>query len=246
MIMKENKYDEPSFFASYSEMPRSKEGLEAAGEWHELRTMLPVLAGKKVLDLGCGFGWHCRYAREQGAASVVGIDLSENMLRRARELSGDSGIEYRRMAIEDVGPELGTFDVVISSLALHYVQHLAPVYARIRECLHPGGWLVLSTEHPIFTARAEQDWHYGPQGELQHWPVDHYQDEGVRETHFLSEPVLKYHRTLATQLNELIQAGFEIRRVEESKPSPEMMERVPGMRDEKRRPMFLMIAATKS
>lgn len=47
MIMKENKYDEPSFFASYSEMPRSKEGLEAAGEWHELRTMLPVLAGKK-------------------------------------------------------------------------------------------------------------------------------------------------------------------------------------------------------
>ena len=56
--MKENKYDDPTFFGKYSQMPRSKEGLAAAGEWHVLRRMLPPFEGKRVLDLGCGFGWH--------------------------------------------------------------------------------------------------------------------------------------------------------------------------------------------
>lgn len=64
--MKQNIYDDPGFFERYSAMPRSVEGLRQAGEWHELRAMLPPLQGRSLLDLGCGFGWHCRYAAEQG------------------------------------------------------------------------------------------------------------------------------------------------------------------------------------
>jgi 2-polyprenyl-3-methyl-5-hydroxy-6-metoxy-1,4-benzoquinol methylase len=244
--MKQNKYDEAEFFGNYSQMARSTQGLEAAGEWHELQTMLPELKGKNVLDLGCGFGWHCRYAREQQARSVVGVDLSENMLQRAREMTDDPHIEYQRMAIEDIDFAPGQFDVVISSLALHYIEHLDQVYAKINACLVHGGTFVLSAEHPIFTARAEQDWHYGPEGEILHWPVDHYHEEGQRVANFLNQDVVKYHRTMATHLNELIQAGFVVQQVAESKPSPEMMEQVPGMRDENRRPMFLMIAAVKA
>ena len=60
--MKENKYDDSVFFEQYSHMPRSEQGLSAAGEWPALKALLPELAGKRVLDLGCGFGWHCRYA----------------------------------------------------------------------------------------------------------------------------------------------------------------------------------------
>ncbi|MDQ0173133.1 class I SAM-dependent methyltransferase [Paenibacillus tundrae] len=243
--MKQNKYDEPEFFANYSQMARSQQGLEAAGEWHELRTMLPDLKNKDVLDLGCGFGWHCRYARQQQAKSVIGIDLSENMLQRAVQMTDDPKIEYRLQAIEDIHFAPEQFDVVISSLALHYLQRLDEVYAKINTCLKSGGTLVLSVEHPIFTARAEQDWHYGAQGEIQHWPVDHYQQEGRRVARFLDQDVVKYHRTVATHLNELINAGFVIQQVAESKPSSDMVEQVPGMRDELRRPMFLMIAASK-
>lgn len=64
--MKENKYDEEIFFEKYSRMDRSRQGLQAAGEWSELQKLLPDFTGKRVLDLGCGYGWHCRYAAEQG------------------------------------------------------------------------------------------------------------------------------------------------------------------------------------
>ena len=80
----ENKYDDPVFFEKYSQMDRSREGLAGAGEWQTLRSILPEFSGKRVLDLGCGYGWHCIYAAEQGAASVLGLDLSEKMLAEAR------------------------------------------------------------------------------------------------------------------------------------------------------------------
>lgn len=82
--MKQNKYDDDIFFNKYSNMSRSKNGLEGAGEWHELKKMLPNFKDKRVLDLGCGFGWHCRYAVENDAKSVIGIDISQKMLSEAK------------------------------------------------------------------------------------------------------------------------------------------------------------------
>ena len=83
--MKKNIYEDPEFFIKYSDMPRSIGGLDAAGEWPSFRALLPELRGKRLLDLGCGFGWQSRYAREQQAQSVVGVDLSEKMLARAKQ-----------------------------------------------------------------------------------------------------------------------------------------------------------------
>ena len=76
-MMKENKYDDEVFFKKYSEMSRSKYGLKGAGEWYQFKKLLPDFKGKRVLDLGCGYGWHCAYAAENGANSVLGVDLSE-------------------------------------------------------------------------------------------------------------------------------------------------------------------------
>lgn len=52
--MKENKYDDSVFFQKYSEMSRSKYGLQGAGEWQEFQKMMPDFSDKEVLDLGCG------------------------------------------------------------------------------------------------------------------------------------------------------------------------------------------------
>lgn len=76
-------------------MDRSKEGLAGAGEWETLKELLPDFTGKRMLDLGCGYGWHCIYAMEHGAASAVGIDISRKMLEVAREKTPYPQVEYR-------------------------------------------------------------------------------------------------------------------------------------------------------
>ncbi|NQX43289.1 Methyltransferase domain-containing protein [Pedobacter steynii] len=243
--MKENKYDDPGFFVSYGNMPRSVEGLNAAGEWQVLQKMLPDFEGKSVLDLGCGFGWHCIYAKQQGAKRVVGIDLSEKMLETAENKSVGLDIEYRQMAIEDIDFSKEEFDVVISSLAFHYVKDFSLICRKINHCLKPGGHFIFSQEHPVFTSRPEQDWYVDEAGNRLHWPLDHYQEEGIRRTSFLGHTVTKYHRTVETVFNALIDSQFRLRRISEPKPAEETLIAYPEMKDEKRRPIFLMVAAIK-
>jgi 2-polyprenyl-3-methyl-5-hydroxy-6-metoxy-1,4-benzoquinol methylase len=94
--MSQNIYDRPDFFEGYSRLGRSVSGLDGAVEWPALRALLPDMNGLKVLDLGCGFGWFCRWARERGAAQVVGLDLSDKMLAQARANTSDTLITYDR------------------------------------------------------------------------------------------------------------------------------------------------------
>ena len=88
-------YDDAAFFQAYSQMNRSKDGLNAAGEWHELRKLFPDFHGKRVLDLGCGYGWHCRYAADHGASEVVGIDASTKMIQKAKSMTDQAQIHYQ-------------------------------------------------------------------------------------------------------------------------------------------------------
>lgn len=243
--MKENKYDDERFFSQYSQMSRSVQGLRGAGEWHELKKMLPDFNGKRVLDLGCGFGWHCRYAIERGATFALGIDLSGKMLDKAREINSSPLIEYKRIAIEDFDFAPNSFDIVISSLTFHYLESFDTVCTEVYKCLTQEGVFVFSVEHPVFTAYGNQDWIYDSEGKPAHWPVDHYFQEGIRHARFLGEDVTKYHKTLMTYVNGLIKAGFCITHLVEPQPDELMLDTVPGMRDELRRPMMLLIAAPK-
>lgn len=242
--MKENRYDDPEFFERYSSMARSVEGLRGAGEWHALKRMLPPFDGKRVLDLGCGFGWHCAYAAEHGASCVVGIDISEKMIAGARERNARPGVEYLTMPIEDYGFPAGAFDIVLSSLAFHYLESFGDVCRKVHRTLTTGGSFVFSVEHPVFTACGTEEWHLDADGNRLHWPVDGYFTEGRRETIFLGETVPKYHRTLTTYIGELLDHGFGITGVVEPEPDPSMLD-IPGMRDELRRPMMMMVSAVK-
>jgi SAM-dependent methyltransferase len=243
--MKENKYDNASFFEQYNKMLRSQQGLQGAGEWYILKNMLPDFIDKDVLDLGCGFGWHCRYAIENGAKSVIGIDLSEKMLEKAREINNMEGIEYVRKALEDVEYPAEKFEVILSSLTFHYIESFDLITEKIYKWLKPKGHFVFSVEHPVFTAEGTQDWAYGTDGEKQHWPVDNYFIEGKRNTTFLGENVVKYHRTLTSYLNALLKQGFKIKEVIEAEPSEEILKEFSEMKEELRRPMMLLISVEK-
>lgn len=243
--MKENPYDNPRFFEQYSRMNRSKMGLAGAGEWPALKAMLPELAGKRVLDLGCGYGWHCRYALEQGAREVVGVDISQRMLEQARCRTISERCRYLHMAMEDIDFPEACFDVVISSLALHYVRDYADVLRRVAVCLKSGGDFVFSVEHPVFTAYGNQDWYRDGEGRALHWPVDRYFLEGERQAVFLGETMVKYHRTLTGYVDPLQRAGFTLTGLAEPQPTEQMLIEIAGMADELRRPMMLILAAKR-
>ena len=237
-------YDDPAFFEKYSDMPRSRLGLEGAGEWHVFRNFMPDFSNKDVLDLGCGFGWHARYAAERNARRVVAIDVSERMLAKAESM-GSEGIEYRLSAMEDLSFPASTFDVIISSLAFHYVKDWDTLIKKISSWLRPDGDFVFSVEHPVFTAYGSQDWYYSEDGKILHFPVDNYFYEGKRDAIFLGEHMTKYHRTLTTYISSLLDNGFAITKLAEPEPPENMMD-IPGMKDEMRRPMMLLVAAKKT
>ncbi|MDM1293018.1 class I SAM-dependent methyltransferase [Sphingobacterium sp. N143] len=243
--MQENKYDDVEFFKEYEKMYRSQKGLLGAGEWPAFQQLLPDFKGKDVLDLGCGFGWHCRYAIENGANSVIGTDISKRMLKKARKINPSPGIVYQQKAMEELVYQNEQFDIILSSLAFHYIADFAQICNNIFHWLKPNGHFIFSVEHPIFTARHEQDWIYAKNGNKLHWPIDHYFTIEKKETKFLGNTVTKYHRTLTAYFNTVLQAGFTIKACIEPQPTADMLAVFPEMRDELRRPMMLIISATK-
>jgi len=242
--MTQNIYDDEKFFAGYSRLGRSVEGLDGAAEWPALRAMLPDIRGLKVLDLGCGFGWFCRWARQHGAAEVLGIDVSERMLKRAAATTQDPAITYTRADMELLELPAASFDLVYSSLVFHYISDLERVMSEIHRSLHPGSSLVFSVEHPIYTAPSDPRWVIDPAGRKS-WPVNGYLCEGPRSVDWLTSGVIKQHRTLATYTGLLLRVGFVLGGIEEWGPTDQQIESRAELADERQRPMFLLVSAKR-
>ncbi|MDR6815515.1 SAM-dependent methyltransferase [Neorhizobium sp. 2083] len=242
--MAQNVYDTPDFFEGYSRLGRSVHGLAGAAEWPVIRTLLPKMKGLRVVDLGCGFGWFSRFAAEEGAASVLGLDLSENMISRARAENAGPAITYEIADLERIELSPAAFDLAYSSLAFHYLEDFGRLAAEVHAALLPGGKFVFTIEHPIYMASARPGWRMDEAGQ-KFWPVDGYSVEGRRMTDWLARGVVKYHRTIGTTLNTLIDCGFAVRRLIEWHPSADEIAANPALAEEMDRPMILMISAER-
>ncbi|MFE0017692.1 class I SAM-dependent methyltransferase [Mesorhizobium sp. NPDC059054] len=242
--MAQNIYDNSDFFEGYSQLPRQVNGLDGAPEWPAIRAMLPDLVGRKIADLGCGFGWASRWMREHGAASVVGFDLSQNMIDRARADTQDAAIEFHIADLESLVLPQAAFDLIFSALTFHYVEDFGRLIGTIHAALVQGGDLVFTIEHPIFMAAAHPHWTQDEDGRKT-WPVNGYSIEGERRTDWFAKGVLKYHRTLGTTINSLIEAGFVIGRIEEFAPTSEQIRQTPALAEELERPMMVLVSAHK-
>ena len=242
----QNIYDDPGFFAGYSTLERFGAGWERALEHADLLALLPDIDGRRVLDLGCGAGQLAYYLATTGAAEVIGVDVSERMLALARAKWAHPRVTYRREAVERVAFPPARFDVVVSSLVFHYVDDYRALVLRIAAWLAPGGVLVYSTEHPIFTARLPGDgWVLDPAGRRIRWSLDRYADEGAREETWFVPGVRKVHRMMATLINGVLDAGLVVERVVEPIPGEQWLHDHPLAQDERRRPMFLLVRAHK-
>lgn len=244
--MKQNVYDHPQFFEGYKKLRETGRGLNDVLEQPALRALLPCLGGKRILDIGCGMGQFVSYCIGQGAEKVIGTDISSKMINIAKQNELNAKAEFICSAVEDLQYEELAFDLVISSLVLHYVKDYRDVISKIHRWLVPGGHFIFSIEHPIATAQnSMQGWILDEHGRKVFWPVDHYGEEGERKQSWFIDGVLKYHRKLATTINDLIIEGFRIDRIEEPETTPEGLAERPELTEHGRRPPFLLVKCRK-
>ena len=150
----QNIYDDEIFFEGYKKIRDNKLNANNLFEIPALFSMMPDLNGKKVLDLGCGFGEHCMRLIREGADQVIGIDISEKMLEIAKKENSNSKISYINMPMEDIAQLNEQFDMVISSLAFHYVEDFSGVVKNIYKMLSEGGLFIFSQENPLCTCHS--------------------------------------------------------------------------------------------
>ena len=166
------------------------------------------------------------------------------MLDDARKQTDDSAIHYTHCALEDYSQPDHSVEVIVSSLALHYLRDYAPLIQRAAQWLTPGGVIAFSVEHPICTSTLN-GWTLRSDGTPGSWPVDCYHDEGQRQHRWFVDGVIKYHRTLSTYLNALMDSGLTINRVLEPEAIPEAVHARPDLEIHHRCPPFLLIGASK-
>ncbi|MGG8469017.1 class I SAM-dependent DNA methyltransferase [Rahnella sp. PAMC25617] len=242
--MTQNIYDDQAFFDGYAQLGRSQFGLDGAPEWPSLKALLPDMKNARVVDLGCGYGWFCRAAREMGADDVLGLDVSEKMLDKARSMTPDTVIRYERRDLETLTLPEASFNLAYSSLTLHYIDALPAMFRTVYQALEAGGHFVFSAEHPVYTAPSEPGWKLNGQGHKT-WPVEGYQREGQRVTDWFAEGVIKQHRKLGTYINLLIEAGFVICHLDEWGPSAKQIAAYPDLAEEAERPMLFLMSVRK-
>jgi SAM-dependent methyltransferase len=242
--MAQNPYDREDFFGEYIKLARQVKGLDGAPEWPVLRSFIPSVKDKKFLDLGCGFGWYCRWASENGAVEVKGVDISENMLAKTKDFPEDPVITYERADLESLKLPSNEYDIVFSALTLHYLKDLQGLVNQVAQSLKPGGSFVFSAEHPIWTAPRNPQWILDSEGESV-WPLDGYLDEGKRIRNWLADGIEKQHRTLASYLTILLNAGLQLSAIEEWGPGIELIKEMPQWANERKRPMFFFVRAVK-
>ncbi len=236
-------YDDHTVFARY--MATRKQWPDNPNDTLERPVMLELigtLEGLRILDLGCGDAGFGRYALDHGCRAYLGIDGSSNMVAAARETLAASPDQVVHAPMETWVYPREAFDLIVSSLAFHYIPDLATVLAGAFRALVPGGRIAFSVEHPVITS-CDRGW--GDE-KREDWVVDDYFVEGPRVTSWLGGRVVKIHRTLETYVGMMQAAGFVLDRLRESHPRRELFTDEAEYERRKRIPLFLFLAGHKS
>ena len=245
-MSEQNVFDNETFFERYQLLRKNPDCANNLEEKPAVFSMLPALSGKRVLDLGCGCGENCKAFAEMGASSVLGIDLSQRMLEVARRQNSAPRVEFLELPMEALEMLPGSFDVAVSSLAIHYVRDFAKLARDVASHLVEGGVFLFSQEHPLTTAPTAQTvWVRREDGEIDHYRLTDYGRPGGRTVSWLIDGIRKYHRTFSQILNSLIGAGFTIEELREPVPTAETIQRLPDYGKDLHKPNFLVVKARK-
>ncbi|MEM7763352.1 MAG: class I SAM-dependent methyltransferase [Pseudomonadota bacterium] len=178
-----------------------------------MRAQLGDVRGLAILDAGCGPGFLTRDLLALGASRVVALDISPNMVRLAEERNGPS-VEYLVADLaQPIAQADARFDLIVSSLALDYVRDWSRPLGEFYRLLKPCGRLLFSVQHPM----GAYAWFEPPSA----FGV-HYCEATWRG--FTKQPVVvpDYYRSVEELINPVLQAGFRLTQLHETKPLPEL------------------------
>jgi ubiquinone/menaquinone biosynthesis C-methylase UbiE len=192
--------NETSLLNAYYERPAM---LELAGD----------VTGRRILDAGCGSGPLFATLRDRGAI-VTGIDSSAGMVELARRrLGADADLRVADLAGPLLFPD-GTFDDVIASLVLHYLEDWGPTLAELRRVLTPGGRLIVSVEHPFVIFHMHQ---------LAGDKINYFETRNRTEEWTMGGQTAQlsfWDRPLHAMTDAFARAGFRISVISEPPPAP--------------------------
>jgi len=244
MEQTQNIYDNPVFFDGYRKLRGNPDNANLLEEKPALFSLAPNLVGKSVLDLGCGYGENCAEFKRLGANKITGVDISEKMLAIAE--TETSGIEYIRADMSDLSSIPCRYDIVFSSLAVHYILDFYRLCAQVAGLLYDGGYFIFSQEHPLTTAPLKGvSWTKDETSHQMYYNLSDYARSGRRETTWIVDGVVKYHRTFSEIVNALTSYGFVVEKILEPIPDEATIKRLPSFESALHKPNFLLIRARK-
>ncbi|WPC41165.1 class I SAM-dependent methyltransferase [Clostridium sp. JS66] len=245
-MCKQNIFDNEIFFEGYKNIRANEGNANNLVEKPALFSQCPDLKGKKVLDLGCGYGENCILFKKRGTDRVVGIDISEKMLSVAKAKNTGDNITYIQMCMENIGILQEHFDVVFSSLAMHYIKDFSSLCKNVFKLLNTGGYFIFSQENPINTCFTNGNrWTKDENGNVIFANISNYSVDGERKSKWFVDGVIKYHRTFSSIINSLVEAGFMIEKMCEPVPDIETIKKYPKYAKDIHKPDFLIIRAKK-
>jgi ubiquinone/menaquinone biosynthesis C-methylase UbiE len=192
--------------------------------------LLGDLTGKTVLCVGCGSGEECEALRRRGAARVVGIDISAGLIEEAKKAFSD--VEFSVMDMEELKFANGSFDLIYSSLVMHYVPSWTKVLAEARRVLKSGGRLLFSTHHPtmwgseIFRDGDIKRKVLGSESSKKNKSVrifgDYFGERWIDDVWFGDFSVRFYHRPLESLIGDIFGSGLVLKGFYEPRPVKEL------------------------
>ena len=244
----QNIYDNEEFFRGYQELRQNK-GLTANDliESPQLFELIGDVKDKNILDLGCGAGGNARKLVEKGARMVLGIDLSTKMIELANKNNNFGNIEYKVMSMNDIDKIDKKFDLVVSSLAIHYIKDYDSLCKKVYNLLNKEGEFIFSCGHPMDSAPILNDYsdNFVIINNKKYFLLSDYNNEGKRISHWFVDGVETYHRNMSHLVNGLIDAGFKLERLVESYANDEIIKLKPKYIEQKDHSYYVYIKAKK-
>ena len=196
-------------------------------------SLLPIVEGLNVLDVGCGSGWYAEYLLEHGA-TVTAFDLNPDFVALTQSRVGQHATVYQADLAQPLDFAADSeFDVVVCPLVMHYLKDWRPAFHEFHRILQPHGVLVFSTHHPF------NDWKLFNKED--YFAIELLEDEweDVGKVTF-------YRRPLTAISHDLTLSGFLVEQFLEPRPTEEFRRVNPDLYEcLSKNPWFIVIRAIK-